>query len=124
MSDKRKILVVDDDVPLATLITEILDTMGYEATTFNNSMDALRHYQESGDSFDMVITDQTMPGLTGVELAKAILEQSPNMPIMLCTGFSEQVDAERAKSLGIQGFLQKPMDIRAMTDEVNRLLGE
>ena len=122
MGEGAKILVVDDDHALAGFLTELLNNFGYQVTTMNDSRQALEHYTRSGDRFDLVISDQTMPGLTGVELATEILKHNPNQAIILCTGYSDQVDAERAHQLGIKSFLNKPVETRLLISEVEHLI--
>lgn len=122
MEESAKILVVDDDRSLAGFITELLMNFGYDVTTEYDSRQALEHYSQPGEHFDLVITDQTMPGMTGVELATEILKHAPEQAIMLCTGYSDQVDADRAGALGIKSFLNKPMETRVLLAEVKRLL--
>ena len=122
MEASAKILVVDDDQSLAGFISELLRNFGYQVTTLYDSRQALEHFLASNADYDLVITDQTMPGMTGVEMATTILEQYPEQPIMLCTGYSDQIDAQRARELGIKSFMEKPMETRTILSEISRLL--
>jgi len=87
----------------------MLERLGYKVTTRTNSIEALAHFQNSPDQYDAVITDQTMPGMTGFDLARRMLQIRPDLPIILCTGYSNLVDEEQAKMIGIKGFIMKPM---------------
>jgi two-component system cell cycle sensor histidine kinase/response regulator CckA len=124
MQENAKILVVDDDHSLAGFISELLSNFGYQVTTMYDSRQALEHYLEDNTGYDLIITDQTMPGITGVEMASEILKQHPDQAIMLCTGYSDQIDARRAEEMGIKSFMEKPMETRKILDEITRLLGK
>lgn len=124
MDESAKILVVDDDHSLAGFISELLRTFGYQVTTMYDSREALSHYMDEDQAYDLIITDQTMPGMTGVEMATEILQHKPQQAIMLCTGYSDQVDAKRAEEIGIASFMEKPMETRKILVEVSRLLGK
>lgn len=107
------ILVVDDDEALAHLFAEILKTHGYQVTVFCDSRQALRRFYSTPAEFDAVISDQTMPGLTGVELAHALRAQRPELPIILCTGYSTALNPDIAARLGV-AFLPKPVSFDAL----------
>jgi len=81
-------------------------------------------FSQNPTAFDLVITDQTMPGLTGTELAKKILALRPEMPIILCTGYSENINEEKAKELGIRGYISKPMELNPLLNLVVQMLSE
>jgi len=102
------ILLVDDEEMLVEMGEEMLQMLGYNVTTCTNSRNALGIFQGTPEKFSAVITDQTMPEMTGSVLAQKILEIRPDLPIILCTGYSHIIDKTQAKSLGIQGFLMKP----------------
>jgi CheY-like chemotaxis protein len=103
------ILFIDDEVMLAEMSQALLEQLGYTVTVRTSSIEALTTFQNQPDLFDAVITDQTMPGMTGVDLAKRMLQLRPDLPIILCTGFSHMVDEEQAKFFGIKGFALKPL---------------
>ncbi len=105
----ERILFIDDEEMLAEMGKIMLERLGYKVTVRSSSMEALATFQNQPDQFDAVITDQTMPGLTGVELARKMLRIRPNIPIILCTGYSNLVNEEQAKVIGIKGFIMKPM---------------
>ncbi len=91
-------------------------------TTQSNALDALEAFRTSPDRYDLIVTDYTMPQMTGSELAGEILKIRPNMPIILCTGYSERVTETTAKELGIAGFAMKPLDRRQLAELVRNTL--
>jgi CheY-like chemotaxis protein/anti-sigma regulatory factor (Ser/Thr protein kinase) len=96
----ERILVVDDEPALTDLMHKILGNLGYQVTTRTSSSDALELFSGSPQSFDLVITDMTMPVMRGDRLSQKILEARPDLPIILCTGYSEHVSAEDSRGLG------------------------
>jgi CheY-like chemotaxis protein len=86
--------------------------------------DAFDTFAEDPDAWDVVVTDQTMPGLTGMELARRLLQRRPDLPIVLCTGFSETANEETARAAGIAAFLNKPVDPDKLASAVRRVLDE
>ena len=105
----ERILFVDDEEALVETGEEILAELGYEVTSRTSSREALSLLKEDPFRFDLVITDQTMPDMTGIELAKQILALRPDMPLIMCTGFSPLVDADRATAAGVRAFAMKPL---------------
>jgi CheY-like chemotaxis protein len=101
-SGLERILMVDDEEEIIRISRQILEELGYMVTALNGSIDAWEIFQSHPQDFDLVITDMTMPNMTGAELAIKILQIRPDMPIVLCTGFSEQISEKKAKSLGIK----------------------
>jgi YesN/AraC family two-component response regulator len=85
-------------------------------------METLHEFRKGPGNFDLVITDMTMPNLTGAELARQILTIQPDMPIILCTGFSEMINEEKAKSLGIRAFIMKPVIRTDLAQSVRKVL--
>ncbi len=116
------VLLVDDEPLLVEIMKRFLSLQGYEVTSFVDSRQALEWFTRHPDQVDLVITDMTMPHLTGANLAQAILATRPEMPIILCTGYSEVMDADRASALGIQKFLLKPVDNRVLAQSVREVL--
>jgi PAS domain S-box-containing protein len=108
----ERILFVDDEMALAELGKQMLERYGYHVTLCTNSSDALALFEKNHDAFDLIISDMTMPHMTGDVLAKKILEIRPNMPIVICTGYSERVTPEMIGQLGIKALVMKPI-IRA-----------
>ncbi len=118
----EKILYVDDDEMLATLQETMLTAMGYQVIVMTNSVEALKLFSANADHFDLVITDQTMPELTGKELLAQIKKIRPDIPIILCTGYSSKVDAHEAKQAGASAFLVKPTDFQELLGVIRSLL--
>jgi CheY-like chemotaxis protein len=118
----ERILWVDDEVVLAELGKTMLERLGYEVTVQSSSLEALTVFQGQPDQFDAVITDQTMPGLTGMDLAKQILQIRPDIPIILCTGYSTLVNEEQARAEGIREFAMKPFTRNVMATILKRAL--
>lgn len=116
------ILVVDDEESVARFIQALLDTQGHRVTIMNNSREALEYFQEHADQIDMIFTDQTMPGMSGLELAKSVLAMKPEIPVILATGFSHKIDEKTAKGAGVRAFLKKPFDTQLLLDTVGELL--
>jgi two-component system, cell cycle sensor histidine kinase and response regulator CckA len=119
---KEYLLFVDDEEALVELGEDILAELGYEVTSRMNGRKALSLLKEDSSRFDLVITDQTMPDMTGIELAKEILSIRPDMPIIMCTGFSHLVDADKAKAAGIKGFAMKPLTKRETARTIRQVL--
>lgn len=121
-ANEGHLLIVDDDESVAMFVTELLSLDGYQVTMMTNSTEALSLFRQNPKSFDLVITDQTMPGITGDELAKSMLLLRPDIPIILCTGYSEKIDEEKARALGTQKFMQKPLKPKILLESVSELL--
>ena len=119
----QNILVVDDEISLTELMGEYLKYYGYKATIVSRSIKALELFKEQPDKFSLIITDQTMPELTGAKLIKQVREIRPNLPAILNSGYSDYMNAEKAAKLNIM-YLQKPVELDAVVRLVNELLGE
>lgn len=122
MVNNKTIMVVDDEIGITGFISELLKSKGYTVRAFNDSLDALNVFKASPDSISLVITDQTMPNLTGIELAQEILLLRPQFPIILCTGYSEKVNEEKARQLGVSHFMQKPVSTDQLLNNIAMLL--
>ena len=103
------ILLVDDEKPVAQIEMQMLNSLGYKVTMHTNSQKALECFRADPQSFDLLLTDVTMPGITGDKLAQKVMEIRPDIPVLLFTGFSENMDQQKAEQLGINGFLMKPV---------------
>ncbi|MCI5143149.1 MAG: response regulator, partial [Candidatus Electrothrix sp. ATG1] len=118
------ILVVDDEETVAGLIQSMLIQLGYKVTAKTDSLAALAVYEQAPETFDLLITDMAMPHMTGIELAKKVLLIKPDFPIILCTGFSEAVNEEKAEAIGIREYLMKPVLRSKLAASVRRALGD
>jgi two-component system, cell cycle sensor histidine kinase and response regulator CckA len=107
---------------LANLGKELLESMGYSVVSITSSVEALQVFDAHPEKFDLIITDQTMPDMTGITLARKVLQIRPDIPIILCTGFSQQVTEKRAREMGIREFLMKPLIMKDLARTVRRLL--
>jgi PAS domain S-box-containing protein len=105
----ERVLFVDDEQTLCELSVEILRELGYRASAFSDSRAALKTFEKDPAAFDIVVTDMTMPGLTGMQLAQRCLAIRPDLPVVLCTGYSDVVTPERARAAGIRRFAAKPL---------------
>ncbi len=119
-----RILVVDDEAFLIRVTQRQLENRGYRVTGTTDSNDALEKIRTDPNGFDLLITDQTMPGLTGAELAVAVKEINPGMPIILCTGHSGVLNEEKSLALGIDRYVGKPIMGNVLFDAVRELLDE
>ncbi len=116
------ILFVDDEELLADLAESMLTELGYRVITMTESTEALKLFSANIDQIDLVITDQTMPTLSGKDLIQELLKIKPDLPTILCTGFSSKIDKTAAMALGIKDFLMKPLDLRELSLAVRRVL--
>jgi len=118
------ILLVDDEPAISSLEKKILERLGYTVSERTSSFDALEAFRANPDRYDLVISDMSMPHMTGEDLAREMLSIRPNLPIIICTGFSERMNEDLAREIGIKGFLMKPVTISALTNEVRKVLDE
>ncbi len=119
---QERILFIDDEPTLANLGKQLLEHLGYKVDTRTSSTEALELFREKADQFDLVITDMTMPRMTGEKLAKEIIKIQPEIPIVLCTGYSERITEDRAKKIGIVEFAMKPLLIHDLAKITRRAL--
>ncbi len=118
----ERILLVDDEPLIVEMAAQMLKRLGYTVTTARNGSEALEVFLAGPHRFDLVITDQTMPDLTGIALAKRLLEIRGDLPVILFTGYSETVSAERARAEGVREFIMKPMAKREVAEAIRRVL--
>jgi CheY-like chemotaxis protein len=118
----ERILLVDDEEPIVRLGRQMLERLGYEVSHDTSSLNALNTFTLNPDAFDLVITDMTMPNMTGDQLAEALISIRPDIPVIICTGFSEKMDKARAMSIGIGGFLMKPVLLSDLARVVRNVL--
>ena len=118
------ILLVDDDEFIVDLEKQMLERLGYHVTEHTSSSDALKAFKASPSTFDLVISDMTMPNMTGDQLARKLKSIRPEIPVIICTGFSERINNENAHTLGIKGLLMKPVVRSEMAQMVRKVLDE
>ncbi|MCP4716283.1 MAG: response regulator, partial [Deltaproteobacteria bacterium] len=119
---RGSILFVDDEEALVDVGQEMLEEFGYEVETKTNALEALEAFQSTPEKFDLVITDKSMPHMTGFDLAEELFRIRPNIPVILCTGYSDSVDTQKAKSSGFSELVTKPIIMRDMAATVKRVL--
>ena len=123
-SGTESILFIDDELALVNAGKHMLESLGYEVVTQTSSVEALELFASQPDRFDLVITDMTMPGLTGDQLAQKLMEIRSDLPVILCTGFSARINEEKALALGIRAFVTKPVLKRQIAKTVRMVLDE
>ena len=121
-SGNERILAVDDDEAIVKLNKQMLEFLGYKVTAMTSSIDTLAIFQSQPYNYDLLITDMTMPGMTGADLAKKIRAIRPGIPIVLCSGFSELINEKKAKALGINKYLDKPASKNELAKAVRETL--
>ncbi|HVN24526.1 MAG TPA: ATP-binding protein [Syntrophorhabdales bacterium] len=118
----ERILFVDDEELLVEMVSQVLGDLGYHVTTARNGSEAWDLFREDPSEFDLVITDQTMPDMSGMSLAQKMLKVRKELPVILCTGHSETVSPETAHEVGISAFAMKPVLKRELAETVRRVL--
>ena len=119
-----QILIVDDEEAILTMEKKMLERLGYKVISCTNSTDALEAFRENPDKFDLVITDMAMPNMPGDKLSAELVKIRADIPILLCTGFSETISEEEAESLGINGFLLKPIVMKDLSKKIRDVLNK
>ncbi len=118
----ERLLLVDDDKSVVQSMRQMLERLGYDVISKTSGKLALKAFRVQPDRFDLVITDMAMPNITGDKLAKELMRIRPDIPIILCTGFSEMITENSAKDLGISEFIMKPINTRYMAETIRRVL--
>jgi signal transduction histidine kinase/ActR/RegA family two-component response regulator len=118
----EKILLIDDEPDIVSMEGQMLDRLGYQVAVYTDSTRALNAFCKAPDTFDMIITDMAMPGMSGDRLAAECLKKRPDIPILLCTGFSDSLTEEKMLSQGIRGFLSKPMGMGELAQKIHEVL--
>ena len=120
----ERILFVDDETPIAKMGSQILERLGYSVTTRTSSIEALELFQTKPNDFDLVVTDMTMPNLTGDKLAIELMKIRSDISVILCTGYSKKISDEMASEIGIKAFAYKPIVRADLAKTVRKLLDE
>jgi CheY-like chemotaxis protein len=118
----ERILFVDDEQAMVKAIQSMIERLGYEVTARTSSIEALEAFRANPYRFDLVFTDFTMPNMTGLELSKEILKLRSNVPIILCTGYSDQISEDKAKGNGIRAFVMKPVALSEIAHTIREVL--
>jgi PAS domain S-box-containing protein len=120
----ERVLFVDDELELAELGGQVLKSLGYQVVSVTGSIEALEIFSDHPSDFDLVITDQTMPQMTGLQLAVELKKIRPNIPVIICTGFSENINEETYKSHGVCDFFMKPVTKKEVAAVIRRVLDD
>jgi CheY-like chemotaxis protein/two-component sensor histidine kinase len=118
----ERILFVDDEETVVKVGEQMLKKLGYHVESTTQAVEALAAFREQPDRYDLVITDMTMPNMTGDELTRQLKAIQPDIPIIICTGFSERINEEKAEAMGVKGFLMKPIGKSELTQLVRTIL--
>jgi two-component system cell cycle sensor histidine kinase/response regulator CckA len=118
----ERILFIDDEPAIVNMGKQILESLGYEVVTRTSSIEALEYFKARPNNFDLVVTDMTMPKMTGDVLASELMKVKPNIPIILCTGFSARIDEKKAMMMGIRAFVSKPILKRDIAETIRKVL--
>ena len=118
----ERIVVVDNEVGILRMMKHVLGGLGYTVETYENPEEALQLLSSKSDAFDLLISDQMMPQMTGGELAEKVLAACPGFPIIICTGFSDTLTPKKAAEMGIKAFIMKPIVMRNLAEAVRRAL--
>ncbi|MCP4723193.1 MAG: response regulator, partial [Desulfobacteraceae bacterium] len=116
------ILLIDDEEPILTMGKRMLERLGYQVTSSTSSLEALETFRDSPEKFDLVITDMSMPNMSGDKLSAELAKIRSDISILLCTGFSETMSEKKAISLGIKGFLFKPIGMKKLAQKIREVL--
>jgi len=120
----ERILIVDDEESLVIMVREMLERKGYEVVGKTSSFEALTLFRKEYNTFDLIITDMAMPEMTGERLTQELLMTRPDIPVILCTGYSERISEEKAKEIGITAYTMKPLRQSALLKTVREVLDE
>lgn len=120
----ERILLVDDDVIIAKSICLLLEHLGYKVTALTSSEEALKLFSGNPLHFDLVMTDQSMPFMTGKGLREGLMRIRPDIPVILSTGSSDRISPEQAMAMGFQGFMMKPFRVREAAELIRRVLDQ
>ncbi|MFO7555696.1 MAG: response regulator [Desulfobacterales bacterium] len=120
----ERILLIDDEPVIMKMGKQILESLGYDVVARNSGIEALELFREKKDRFDLVITDMTMPHRTGEKLAENLMQLRPDIPVILCTGFSAMIDEPKALSMGIRAFISKPILKQEIAEAIRKVLDE
>ena len=121
-SGTERILLIDDETAIVDIGKQMLESLGYKITARTSSIEALELFKAKADSFDLVITDMTMPNMNGDKLARELIRIKPEIPVILCTGYSAQINQKQAMAMGIRAFVSKPVLRREIAETIRKIL--
>ncbi|MEA2080303.1 MAG: response regulator, partial [Pseudomonadota bacterium] len=119
-----RVLLADDEPAVSEFMQDLLESWGLTVSVFNNSVDACMKFSDDPDRFDLVILDQTMPKMTGLDVAQHLLKLRPGLPVILYTGYSDEISEARIRQLGIRALVNKPVDTARLYDLIRNLLAD
>ncbi len=119
-----KILLVDDETNILKIYSSLLSSLGFQVEAVSNSEKAYEMFKQNVDNFDIIITDQTMPNMTGLQLAEKILKARPGIPVLLSTGYSESIDKEKVEEIGVQRIMYKPLSAYELSKAIEEILNK
>ncbi|KAA3617948.1 MAG: response regulator [Calditrichaeota bacterium] len=119
---KENVLIVDDEISVINILQRMLEHLGYQVTSFSDSLKAIDAFRQRPNNFDIIITDQTMPKLTGIELVKKAHKIRSGIPIILTTGYSEKVTPDTIAQFGVQALLKKPFELSDVGETIRHVL--
>ncbi len=121
---RESVLLIDDEEDVLEMMHSMIEKLGYQVISRNSSIEALDTFRNHPSQFDLVITDQTMPEMTGLELVEQLMRIRPDIPVILCTGYTEMIAEDSAGSLGIGAFVMKPVRISDISVKIRKLLDQ
>ena len=121
---QESVLLVEDEKVLLNIVKRMLKRLGYHVVAKAGAVEALKIFRAKPQDFDVVITDLTMPGMTGIQLARELIKTAPEVPIVICTGFNEGINREHLRNLGMQGFIMKPYSSEKLGSAIREVLDE
>ena len=122
MTEAACILVVDDEIPILEIMEGLLGNLDYVVTTCPSPEEALAMFCNAPENFDLLVTDMNMPGMNGAELIRSVRQIRPEIPIILCTGFSEFMNADNTEALGSSRYIMKPVTQKQINQAIRSLL--
>ena len=120
----ESVLLIDDEEDVLEMMHSMIEKLGYQVVSKNSGIEALDTFRNHPRQFDLVITDQTMPELTGLELVEQLIRIRPDIPIILCTGYTEMIAEDSAALLGIGAYVMKPVRMSDIAVKIRKLLDQ
>jgi DNA-binding NtrC family response regulator len=118
----ERILIADDEKSITLLLTHLFERLGYSVTAGTDPVEVYEAFKNDPEGFDLLITDMAMPTMTGADLSRKVKDMRPDMPVILCTGYSDLIDEENAMDYGISRFIMKPLALYDVAETVREIL--